>query len=115
MIEALRKLGTAFGPTLKVPANGRDGPMVNLFEVAEDLGNRMIRIFTRDADGHRPLYAGRRKFQDDPHWRDLILFHEYFNGDTGEGPRAPRTRRDGPASSRRSSTSGAARRSPRRG
>jgi len=85
MIEALRKLGTAFGPTLKVPANGRDGPMVNLFQVAEDLGNRMIRIFTRDAEGQRPLYAGRRKFQDDPHWRDLILFHEYFNGDSGEG------------------------------
>ena len=40
---------------------------------------------TRDAAGQRPLYAGRRKFQDDPHWRDLILFHEYFNGDTGEG------------------------------
>jgi hypothetical protein len=70
---------------LKVPANGRDGPMVNLFEVAEDIGNRMISVFTRDADGQRPLYAGRRKFQDDPHWRDLILFHEYFNGDTGEG------------------------------
>jgi hypothetical protein len=85
MIEALRKLGTAFGPALKVPANGPDGPMINLFQVAEDLGNRMIRIFTRDAEGRRPVNAGRRKFQDDPYWRDLILFHEYFNGDTGEG------------------------------
>jgi hypothetical protein len=85
MIESLRKLGTAFGPALKVPANGTDGPMVNLFEVAEEMANRMIRIFTRDAAGRRPIYGDRRKFQEDPHWRDLILFHEYFNGDTGEG------------------------------
>ena len=45
----------------------------------------MIRIFTRGPDGRRPVYGARRKFQDDPHWRDLILFHEYFDGDTGEG------------------------------
>jgi hypothetical protein len=85
MIESLRKLGTAFGPTLTVPANGPSGPLRTLFEVAEDMAERMIRIFTRGADGRRPLYGGRRKFQDDPYWRDLILFHEYFDGDTGEG------------------------------
>jgi hypothetical protein len=85
MIESLRKLGTAFGPTLKVPADGRDGPQRTLFEVAEDLANRMIRIFTRNEKGERPVYGTRRKFQEDPHWRDLILFHEYFDGDTGEG------------------------------
>jgi hypothetical protein len=85
MIESLRKLGTAFGPTLKVPADGRDGPQRTLFEVAEDLANRMIRIFTRGEGGQRPVYGTRRKFQEDPYWRDLILFHEYFDGDTGEG------------------------------
>ena len=85
MIESLRKLGTAFGPALTVPADGRDGPQVTLFEVAEDLANRLIRIFTRGPDGRRPVYASRRKFQEDPYWRDLILFHEYFDGDTGEG------------------------------
>jgi hypothetical protein len=85
MIESLRKLGTAFGPTLKVPANGRDGELLNLWQVAEGLANRLIRIFTRDEEGKRPVYGNRRKLQDDPHWRDLILFHEYFNGDTGEG------------------------------
>jgi hypothetical protein len=85
MIESLRKLGTAFGPTFQVPADGRDGPSRNLWEVAEDLANRMIRIFTRDAAGRRPVYGDTRKFQEDPHWRDLVLFHEYFNGETGEG------------------------------
>src|SRR6202008_4430671 len=57
----------------------------NLWHVAEDLANRMIRIFTRDASGRRPFNGSRRKFQEDPHWRDLILFHEYFHGETGEG------------------------------
>jgi hypothetical protein len=85
MIESLRKLGTAFGPTFQVPADGKDGPLRNLWEVAEDLANRMIRIFTRDASGRRPVYGETRKFQEDPHWRDLVLFHEYVNGDTGEG------------------------------
>jgi hypothetical protein len=85
MIESLRKLGTAFGPTFQVPAHGQDGPMRNLYEVAEDMANRMIRIFTRDASGRRPVYGNMKKFQEDPHWRDLILFHEYFHGDTGEG------------------------------
>jgi hypothetical protein len=85
MIESLRKLGTAFGPTFQVPADGQDGPLRNLWEVAEDLANRMIRIFTRDEAGRRPVYGASRKFQEDPHWRDLVLFHEYFHGDTGEG------------------------------
>ena len=85
MIESLRKLGTAFGPTFQVPADGQDGPLRNLWEVAEDLANRMIRIFTRDAAGRRPVYGDSRKFQEDPHWRDLLLFHEYFHGETGEG------------------------------
>ncbi len=83
MIESLRKLGTAYGPTLKVPME--NGESLSLRDVAQELANRMIRIFTRDAAGHRPLHGNRRKLQEDPHWRDLILFHEYFHGDTGEG------------------------------
>jgi hypothetical protein len=86
MIESLRKLGTAYGPHLTVPAPGDEqGAPMNLWEVAEELANRMIRIFTRDADGRRPAYGRLRKFQDDPHWRDCLLFHEYFHADTGEG------------------------------
>jgi hypothetical protein len=84
MIESLRKLGTAYGPTLTVPALGDEGPPLNLWEVAEELANRLIRIFTRDATGRRPFHGGRAKLRD-PHWRDLLLFHEYFHGDTGEG------------------------------
>ncbi len=86
MIESLRKLGAAYGPqfTVKAPGDGGSPPM-NLWEVAEELANRMIRIFTRGADGRRPVYGRLRKFQDDPHWRDHILFHEYFHADTGEG------------------------------
>ncbi len=86
MIEALRKLGTAYGPHLTVPSpDGPGAPEVTLWQVAEDLANRSIRIFTRDAAGRRPVYGEIRKFQEDPHWRDLILFHEYFHGDTGAG------------------------------
>ncbi|MGH7322220.1 MAG: MGH1-like glycoside hydrolase domain-containing protein [Candidatus Rokuibacteriota bacterium] len=85
MIESLRKLGTAYGPTLQVPADGRDGPLKSLRDVAEGLANRLIRIFTRDASGRRPVYGSARKFQEDPHWRDLILFYEYYHADTGEG------------------------------
>ncbi|HET9234648.1 MAG TPA: glucosidase, partial [Candidatus Eisenbacteria bacterium] len=85
MIESLRKLGKAHGPDLTVPSQGHTGPDETLWQVAEDLANRLIGIFTRDARGRRPVYGERRKFQEDPHWRDLILFHEYFHADTGEG------------------------------
>jgi hypothetical protein len=88
MIESLRKLGTAYGPTFTVAPpgdHGEEGEPHTLVEVAKDLADRMIRIFTRDASGRRPCYARLRKFQEDPHWRDLILFHEYFHADTGEG------------------------------
>jgi hypothetical protein len=86
MIESLRKLGTAYGPHLTVPSpDGPDAAPVTLWQVAEDLANRMIRIFTRDAEGRRAVYGNLAKFQDDPHWRDLILFHEYFHADTGAG------------------------------
>jgi hypothetical protein len=85
MIESLRKLGRAYGDTVMVPADGRDGEPIPLWKAAETMANRMIRIFTKDENGRRPLYGNIRKFQEDPHWRDLILFHEYFHGDTGEG------------------------------
>ena len=85
MIEALRKLGRAYGDTLTIPQDGRNGPPITYQQAAEILANRMISIFTRGADGRRPMYGGIEKFQHDPHWRDLILFHEYFHGDTGFG------------------------------
>jgi hypothetical protein len=53
--------------------------------MAAEIANRMIRIFTRNEEGARPVYGGSRKFQEDPHWRDLILFYEFFDGDNGAG------------------------------
>jgi hypothetical protein len=58
---------------------------MNLFEVAKEIGRRTASIFLRDASGKRPVYGGTKKFQDDPHWRDYILFYEYFHGDNGAG------------------------------
>jgi hypothetical protein len=58
---------------------------MTLYQVAEELSRRLSSIFLRDEHGKRPVYGGCSKFQDDPHWRDLPLFHEYFHGDTGAG------------------------------
>ncbi len=85
MIESLRKLGKAYGRdfTVQSPADGEGA--VTLDEMAQGFANRMIRIFTPDDAGRRAVHADRPKFKDDPHWRDLLLFYEYFHGDTGEG------------------------------
>jgi hypothetical protein len=58
---------------------------MNLLEVAEEIGRRLISIFLRGGDGRRPVFGGIEPFQADPHWRDLLLFHEYFHGDNGAG------------------------------
>ena len=58
---------------------------MNLFEVAREIANRLIGIFLRDGQGRRPVYGGTEKFQSDPHWRDCLLFYEYFHGDNGAG------------------------------
>jgi hypothetical protein len=58
---------------------------MTLFEVAQEIVRRLTATFLRDANGQRPVYGGAAKFQNDPHWRDLILFYEYFHGDNGAG------------------------------
>ena len=58
---------------------------MTLYEVAREIARRLSAIFLRDADGRRPVYGGTKKFQEDPHWRDYILFYEYFHGDNGAG------------------------------
>jgi hypothetical protein len=85
MIEALRKIGTAYGPlfTIDSPVNGEGA--VTLKEMAAGFANRMVAIFARDEAGRRPVNGDSEKFQDDPHWRDLLLFYEYFHGDSGQG------------------------------
>ncbi|HEY8130371.1 MAG TPA: glucosidase, partial [Thermoanaerobaculia bacterium] len=94
IIETLRKLEKAFGGSLKVTATTASGDreveMLTLKGVASRLAERLVRLFAIDRDGYRPIYGprGTRKaelFAHDPHWKDLILFYEYFNGDTGEG------------------------------
>jgi hypothetical protein len=84
LIESLRNLGKAYGKQFRVKAPHGDDEMT-LVETAELVANRLIGIFTRDAEGRRPVYGGTERFQQDPHWRDLILFYEYFHGDSGAG------------------------------
>jgi hypothetical protein len=58
---------------------------MTLYQVAQEIARRLEAIFLRDSSGRRPVYGGATKFQDDPHWRDLLLFYEYFHGDNGAG------------------------------
>ena len=84
LIEALQKHDYFLGDALRVRC-GEDGEEVTLWQVASDLSARLIKLFTRDEQGRRPAHGRHEKFQSDPHWKDLILFYEYFNGDTGAG------------------------------
>jgi hypothetical protein len=85
LIEALQKFHNYFGDEMKVECPVGSGNMANLWEVATEISRRLNRIFLRDEHGRRPVFGGSEKFQQDPHWRDLIPFHEYFHGDNGAG------------------------------
>jgi hypothetical protein len=85
LIRALLNFYAYYGDNFTIECPTGSGRMMNLFEVAKELSDRLAGIFLRDAQGRRPVYGGTAKFQDDPHWRDLILFYEYFHGDTGAG------------------------------
>ncbi len=85
LIESLQKLHHYLGDDYKVECPTGSGQMLTLWEVAAELSRRLSRIFLRGPDGQRPVYGGTEKFQRDPHWQDLILFHEYFHGDNGAG------------------------------
>jgi hypothetical protein len=85
IIEALQKFDYYFGPSFTVECPVGSGNQMTLWEVASELSRRLYGIFLRDEKGHRPVYGDIQKFQDDPHWKDLLLFHEYFHGDSGQG------------------------------
>jgi hypothetical protein len=85
LIESLQKFHYYLGDDFKVECPTGSGKMMTLWEVAAELSQRLIRIFLRDSSGKRPVYGGTEKFQNDPNWRDLILFYEYFHGDNGAG------------------------------
>jgi hypothetical protein len=85
LIRALIQHYRYYGSSLKVECPTGSGTMMTLFEVAQELCRRLAATFLRGDDGRRPVYGGIKLFQEDPHWRDLILFHEYFHGDNGAG------------------------------
>jgi hypothetical protein len=85
LIEALERYGRFYGDSLRVECPTGSGRLCTLQQVADELALRLTRLFRRGADGNRPFAGDDRRFADDPHWRDLVLFHEYFDGDTGRG------------------------------
>ncbi len=85
IVESLQRFHFFLGDDFRVECPTGSGRLMNLWEVSLELERRLTRIFLRDDRGERPVYGSAHKFQRDPHWRDLLLFFEYFNGDTGAG------------------------------
>ena len=85
IIRGLLQMYPFYGDDFKVECPTGSGNYLTLYEVAKEINRRLSTIFLRDTNGQRPVYGGTKKFQDDPHWRDYILFYEYFHGDNGAG------------------------------
>jgi hypothetical protein len=85
IIEALERYHHFYGDSLRVECPTGSGRMMNLGEVASELSRRLAGIFLPDGEGRRPCHGADPRFAADPFWRDLLLFHEYFHGDTGRG------------------------------
>jgi hypothetical protein len=85
IIRGLLNLYAFYGDEFKVQCPTGSGNYMTLFEVAHEITRRLAGTFLRDVNGNRPVYGGTAKFQNDPHWRDMILFYEYFHGDNGAG------------------------------
>jgi hypothetical protein len=85
IIRGLLNLQAYYGDQFKVECPVGSGRQMTLFEVAEEIARRLMRIFLRDEQGARPVHGTAQAFQADPHWRDLVLFYEYFHADTGAG------------------------------
>jgi len=85
IIRALQNFYLYYGDNFKIECPTGSGKMMNLFEVSKEIADRLTRTFTRDEQGRRAVHGGTEKFQSDPHWRDHILFYEYFHGDNGAG------------------------------
>jgi hypothetical protein len=85
IIRALLNLYAFYGDDFRVECPTGSGRQMNLYEVAREVSNRLTSIFLRDGSGRRPVHGGQTRFQEDPHWRDLLLFYEYFHGDDGAG------------------------------
>jgi hypothetical protein len=85
LIESIQKFHHYLGDAFKVELPTGSGREATLDEVAAELSRRLTRIFLRDGDGRRPCHGADRLYRDDPHFRELVLFHEYFHGDDGSG------------------------------
>jgi hypothetical protein len=85
IIRALLNLYAFYGDDFRVECPTGSGRHLTLYEAAEEVSRRLAAIFLRDEHGNRPVYGGTATFQQDPHWRDLVLFYEYFHGDNGAG------------------------------
>jgi hypothetical protein len=85
LIRALLSFYLYYGDNFKIECPTGSGKIMNLFEVAHEISNRLEGIFLRDRSGKRPVFGGTEKFQTDPQWKDYILFYEYFHGDNGAG------------------------------
>jgi hypothetical protein len=85
LVESLQKYHHYYGEDFKVESPSRSGNESDLWEVAAEISRRLVHIFVRDKDGHRPFAGGTEVFQSNPHWKDLILFYEYFHADNGAG------------------------------
>lgn len=85
IIRALLQYYMYFGDEFTIECPTGSGRRMTLYQVAEEIGRRLACIFLQDENGNRPVYGGTRKFQEDPHWRDYVLFYEYFHGDNGAG------------------------------
>ncbi|HKV24854.1 MAG TPA: hypothetical protein VJN93_09715 [Candidatus Acidoferrum sp.] len=85
LVESLQKYHHYYGQDFKVEFPARSGKESDLWEIASEISRRLVHIFVRGADGRRPVAGALNFFQNDPHWKDLILFYEYFHGDNGAG------------------------------
>jgi len=85
IVRALLQYYAYYGDSFTIECPTGSGRFMTLYEVAQELSRRLSAIFLKDAEGRRPVYGGTQKFQEDPHWRDLLLFYEYFHGDNGAG------------------------------
>jgi hypothetical protein len=85
LIEALERYHHFYGESFRVECPTGSGHTLNLLEASQELARRLTRLFLPDATGVRPIHGADRLYQSDPHWKDLVLFYEYFNADTGRG------------------------------
>ena len=85
LVRALLNLYGYYGDDFTVECPTGSGRTMTLYQVAQEIGERIMATFRRGPDGHRPVHGGAQKYRDDEHWRDLVLFYEYLHGDNGAG------------------------------